>query len=168
MFSFIACGGPSEQQKALEEAGLVESRRSSPEAAAKAAFEIWAQEAGIPYRNERYNGIYNDGTFATIHIRAEFRKRLEYPWLENEAELECKKVAKEWECERRMYFQLTQAERARQQRMAMATATAQAAAWAATATAEALSREATATAETAVIATPEAVVLPQLRHNWPP
>jgi len=111
-----------------------------PQVAAKEAFEQWAQQAGIPYRDVRYETLRDDGTYAAVRIVAQFRQAADAPWLENEAEVECRKVGEQWQCESWMYWQLTKAE---QERVAAATATASAASFA-TATAEAA---ATATLE---------------------
>ncbi|MBC7347774.1 MAG: hypothetical protein H5U00_10065 [Clostridia bacterium] len=135
--SFVACGGPSEQQKALEEAGIAEPRRGSPEAAAKAAFELWAQQVGMPYRNDRYTVLSNDGTFATVRIIAQFRETAESEWLEQQAIVECRNVGGKWQANAWMYFELTQAEQERIKARQKATATAQALQQQATATAEA-------------------------------
>jgi hypothetical protein len=107
--------GPTEQQQALEQAGVLQPRRESPEAAASAAFEIWAQEQGMPYQTMTYQVLTNDGTFATVRITAYFREAIEADWLENEAEIECRNVGGDWQCDQSMlYFALTPEEAARQ------------------------------------------------------
>ncbi len=65
--------------------------------------------------------IYNDGTFATMHIMAEFKESPEEPWLEHKAKVECKKVGEQWQCESWMHFQLTAEERAKLDAAATAT-----------------------------------------------
>lgn len=84
-----ACGGPSPQQKTID----------SPMAAAEATFEVWAQVAGIPYRNERYSVTSNDGTFATVWITAELRETVAVPWTEGRVSLKCKKIGERWQCD---------------------------------------------------------------------
>ncbi|MCB0166439.1 MAG: hypothetical protein KDI79_19575 [Anaerolineae bacterium] len=115
--NLIACSSdePNEQQKVLEEAGLVEAVRTSPEAAAKAAFNIWAKNKGTPYQNESYVTVSNDNTFATVNVIAEFRETAEADWLEKESYIECKKVGDEWQCDQIFSFQLTDAQQAKMQ-----------------------------------------------------
>lgn len=139
--------GPSEQQQALEQAGLVQPKRGSPEAAAKAAFEIWAQRGGRPYQNVTYQILTNDGTFATVRVLADLRSAAEAPWLENEAQIECRNVGGEWQCDEPWYFALTAAEETREANRQLATATARVHAQQATATAVVEAQQAAATAE---------------------
>ena len=94
-----------------------------PESAARKAFEEYAQSTGTPYKDARFQTLSNDGTFAIVRITAKLRESAEAPWLEHEAEIECKKVGKQWQYEPWMYFRLTQAE---QEKTVSATATAEA------------------------------------------
>lgn len=167
-----ACGVPSEQRKALEEAGIVEPGRSSPEAAAKAAFEIWAQQVGIPYRNVRYNVINNDGTFATVRIVVQLRETVESDWLDQQADIECRKVGNRWQADSRMHFQLTAEEKARLDAAATATRVAIEATRGAIEAMAALEATATAAAEATmapqVTATAIAQAIQELESLWGP
>lgn len=113
-----ACGGPSPQEQTLEEAGLIEIERNSPEAAAKRAFQVWVD---TPYRNESVELLKTDGDFATVRIIAQFRASAESAWLEHEAKVECQKVGKSWRAPSWMHFELTAAEQERQRQRADAT-----------------------------------------------
>ena len=93
--ALAACGKPSP---------------GSPEAAAEAAFEIWTQQTGIPYKDVRYDVVSNDGTFATVRIIGQFRESVEAPWTEEQANVECRKVGRDWQCDEWMSFSLTEEE----------------------------------------------------------
>lgn len=105
----VACGG---------------LRSGSPEADAEAAFGIWAERAGMPFRKAHYNTISNDNTYATVRIVAEFRESAESDWLEQQADLECRKVSGEWQCDQYLNFQLTDLQKAELDSHIQATATA--------------------------------------------
>ncbi|MBC8492347.1 MAG: hypothetical protein H8D43_01075 [Chloroflexi bacterium] len=170
MLSFAACGGPSEQQKALEEAGVVEPRPDSPEAAAKAAFETWAKQVGIPYRNVHCNVLSNDGTFAAVRIVAQLRETVESDWLEQQADVECRKVGDRWQSDTQMYFQFTAEEKARRDAAATATRVAIEATRTAIEVMAALEATATAVAKATiapqVTATAIAQALQELEGRW--
>ena len=53
-----------------------------PEAAARIAFEQWAQQNGVPCRDVHLQTLNNDGVFATVRITAMFKESPEAPWLE--------------------------------------------------------------------------------------
>ena len=103
----VGCGGPSPQEKALEQTGLVVPERGFPEAAAQAAFEVWARNQSTPYQNVRYKIVSNDGTFATVRVVGELRKRSEDNWLEQQADVDCRRVGDEWQCDQWFSFELS-------------------------------------------------------------
>lgn len=72
---------------------------SGPESVAYPAFEQWAQQNGIPFRDVNIEVIENDGTYATLHIIAWFRESQQSQWLENEAEIVCRNVGGMWQCD---------------------------------------------------------------------
>ena len=97
-----ACAGPSAQEQAFEEAGLVEVGRSSPEATAERAFEVWVD---TPYRNASFDLVETDGTFATISIVVEFRETPGSGWTQHSTTVGCRKVGNEWRCDTYFDFQ---------------------------------------------------------------
>ena len=76
--------------------GLLPS--DDPEIAAKTAFEKWAQQAGVPYKNVVYQTIHNDGTFATVRLQATLKESPIEDWLDKTADIECRHVKSEWQC----------------------------------------------------------------------
>ena len=134
------------------------SRRSSsggPEEVAAAAFEGWAQQTGVPYKEARQEMLHNDGVFATVRIAVKFRASSNSPWREHTADVQCRNVGGKWRADTRtIYLELTEAEQEKQKKQVMATSTAAARAWFATATVEAV-KAATVQAEQ-VIATANA------------
>jgi len=84
--------------------------RSSPEAAAEEAFEIWAQETGRPYKDTQYSETANDGTFATVRITSTLRYSAESDWVEMYADVECRNVGGEWQADPWMHFKSTKME----------------------------------------------------------
>lgn len=72
---------------------------TGPESAAQNAFEAWAKTKGVPYQNVQIGVVQNDGTFATIHILAEFRSAQELPWIQQETQFKCHKVGQDWQCD---------------------------------------------------------------------
>jgi formylglycine-generating enzyme required for sulfatase activity len=141
------------------------------EAIAQETFETWARGRREPFRDAVVTVGESDGFFATVRVTAWFRPGRDAPWEEREAEVECRRVAEEWQCDQWFDFQLTAGEltrRAQATATAEAQATATAIAWAratatveaqATATAIAWAR-ATATAEAPVTATAQARAAP--------
>lgn len=105
--ALTACGAPS----------------GSLKAAARAAFERWTQDAETPYSDVRYRTVSDDGTFATIRIMAFFRPEAEAGWREMQADLECRKVTGEWQCDPSLNFTLSAAEQERLAKTLSATAT---------------------------------------------
>lgn len=120
----LSCGRPHAQQEVLEQSGLVVPSRSSPVEAAKATFEQWAQQMGIPFRNDTYAVTTNDGTFATVLITAEFRESVGADWLEKSTDLQCKNVGGEWQCDRWFDFRQTANQQKKLEEQGKATATA--------------------------------------------
>ena len=47
-----------------------------PEAAAKTAFEQWAQQNGVPYKDARFQTLNNNGVFAAVRITAMFKQHI--------------------------------------------------------------------------------------------
>lgn len=121
-----------------------------PQTIAKEAFEQWAEEAGIPYEDVRYETLSDDGTFATVRVTAFFRESAEAGWREMQADVECRKLAGEWRCDEHLSFTLSEAEQERILAAQNATATVMMAAQNATATtimATHIAAQATATAD---------------------
>jgi hypothetical protein len=74
----------------------------APEAAAKNNFSEWAVNIRIPYKNEKFQTIANDGTFATVLVTVDIKMSGE--WDEKQTEIHCEKVDDDWECDRSMQF----------------------------------------------------------------
>jgi hypothetical protein len=73
-----------------------------PEAAAKISFLEWAGNIRVPYRNENFQTINNDGTLATVLITVDLK--IEGEWQEKQTEIQCEKVDNDWQCYRSMQF----------------------------------------------------------------
>jgi len=86
---------------------------AGPQSKAREAFEQWAEEAGTPYEDVRYETLSDDGTFATVRVTAFFAESPESGWREMQADVECRKVAGEWGCDQYFSFGLSEAERQR-------------------------------------------------------
>jgi hypothetical protein len=78
------------------------STMDGPEAAAKSNFSEWAVNIRVPYRNENFQTIKNDGTLATVLITVKLKLKGE--WKEKQAEIQCKKVDMDWQCNHSMEF----------------------------------------------------------------
>jgi hypothetical protein len=74
-----------------------------PEATAKNNFSEWAVNIRTPYRNEDFQTINNDGTFATVLITVDLK--IKGQWEEKHTEIQCKKVGDDWQCDRAMQFE---------------------------------------------------------------
>lgn len=72
------------------------------------SFEDWVS---IPYRDVKVSVVENDGTFAKVLVTAEFLESPESEWMAKEANIDCRKVGREWQCDTYFYFQLTSAQR---------------------------------------------------------
>jgi hypothetical protein len=116
---------------------------SNPEVEVKAAFEKWASQAGVPYKDVSYQTIKNDDTFATVRVQATLKQSATEDWLTKQVDIECRHVGSEWQCGSAFVFSLTEAEQARQAQIASGTATAAAIKLQATATEYARQAEAT-------------------------
>ncbi len=92
---------------------LVSCSVGGAQSAARGAFEEWAQEAGIPYTDVGLETLSDDGTFATVRVTALFRESAEGGWHEMQADIECRQVAGEWECNQYLHFTLSETERER-------------------------------------------------------
>lgn len=68
------------------------------EAAAKAAFEVWAADNDVPYRDLQIAMDSNDGYFAKARLTAWFRPSADTEWEEREAAIDCKRVGEAWRC----------------------------------------------------------------------
>ncbi|MBW8011708.1 MAG: hypothetical protein FVQ83_10785 [Chloroflexi bacterium] len=104
------------------------SNLNVPEAVARSAFENFVLSRGWPHRDEKFETVSNDGTFATVKITTFFRFQADEHWQEQEALLECWKVGSQWQCDAILYFELSQREQQivqAQQAQQDATATAQ-------------------------------------------
>jgi len=78
------------------------STMDGPEATAKNNFSEWAVNIRAPYRNENFQTINNDGTFATVLITVDLKIKGE--WKEKQTEIQCAKVDEDWQCDRLMQF----------------------------------------------------------------
>lgn len=78
------------------------SPMDGPEAAAKNNFSEWAVNIRVPYRNENFQTINNDGTFSTVRITVELKIKGE--WTEKQLEIQCERADDDWQCERAMQF----------------------------------------------------------------
>jgi phosphonate transport system substrate-binding protein len=131
----------SSEQEPSGGAEPVKPGTDSAEAAAQRSFDSWAKERGTPYRDPEFTVLESDGVFADVRLVVDLRDSADSDWEECEAEIECRKVGDEWQCDYKFDFQWTEAQWQRKEEQDAATATARAA----TATA----RSATATAEAA-------------------
>ena len=75
-----------------------------PEAAAKAAFEEWAQANGVPYKDVRIQVMESDKAFAKVRIIARFKSGADAPWREKAANIECRNVGGKWQADSTMTF----------------------------------------------------------------
>ncbi len=75
----------------------------APEAATKTNFSEWAVNIRVPYRNEDFHTITNDGTSATVRITVELK--IKGKWTEKQTEIRCKNLDETWQCEHAMQFQ---------------------------------------------------------------
>jgi hypothetical protein len=114
-----------------------------PEMAAQTAFEDWARQAGVPYKNVSCHVTRNDDAFATVQIRATLKESALEDWLDKQAEIECRHVGAEWQCNSAIAFSLTQAAQDKQNQAATGTAAASTIKLQATATEQARQLEAT-------------------------
>lgn len=82
---------------------------SGPERAAKSAFGYWAQENGVPYQNDHYEVLNNDGAFATVKIIADFKQREDDDWVEMEGKLNVRNLGGNWQADTyyNLKFQVT-------------------------------------------------------------
>ena len=91
------------------------------EQAASRAFEKFAQEQGVPYKDVSVKTISNDGTYATVRVTAWFRSSAVSDWLEQYADIEVRNVGGQWQADIWMSFKITDAEKSRQNERAKAT-----------------------------------------------
>jgi hypothetical protein len=73
-----------------------------PEAATKRNFSEWAVNIRVPYRQEHFHTIRNDGVLATVQITVELKIRGE--WTEKQTDVHCENVDETWQCDRAMQF----------------------------------------------------------------
>lgn len=79
------------------------SRMDGPEAAAKVSFSEWAVNIRIPYRNESFQTISNDGTVSTVRITVDLK--MNGKWIEKQIDVQCEKTTEEdWLCDRSIQF----------------------------------------------------------------
>jgi hypothetical protein len=97
-------------------AALTAEARTTPtpsgelETVVQEAFEAWAQGQGEPFRDVVVTVGESDGFFATVRVVAWFRPGRDVPWEERKAEVECRRVGAEWQCDREFRFGLTLAD----------------------------------------------------------
>jgi Tol biopolymer transport system component len=72
---------------------------SGPELVAKSAFGNWAQENRMPYQNDHYEVLNNDGAFATVKIIADFKQREGDDWVEMEGILNVRNLGGNWQAD---------------------------------------------------------------------
>jgi len=124
-----SCGGgeatPPSGAAETAEAQTTPTPSSDLEGVVQEAFGAWAQRQGEPYRDVVVQLGESDGYFALVQVVAWFRPGRDAPWEERKAEVECRLVGEEWQCNQWFGFQLTAREVA-QRTQATATAEAQA------------------------------------------
>ncbi len=72
--------------------------------AARTAFEQWAWQEGVPYRNVTCTLLGSDETFATVQIIGELRRSSDSPWQEEQGTVECRKIGQAWKCDAEISF----------------------------------------------------------------
>lgn len=82
----------------------------SPQGAIQAAFEEWAKEQGVPYKDARFEELTNDGAYATVRVTAHFKPNASGEWVEMQAEIEAKRMGQEWQASRQIEFRFSEAE----------------------------------------------------------
>lgn len=78
------------------------SEMDGPEATAKNNFSEWAVNIRIPYRNESFQTIKNNGTDATVLVTVDLKIKGE--WIEKHIQIDCEKLDKDWQCDRSMQY----------------------------------------------------------------
>ena len=79
------------------------STMDGPEAAAKTSFSEWGVNIRMPYRNETFETIAEDGNSATVKLTVELK--VEGEWTTKQAEIPCIFNDEHWECERAIKFE---------------------------------------------------------------
>ncbi len=75
--------------------------------AARAAFEEWAWQEGVPYRNVTCALLSSDDTFATVQLVGELRRSSTFPWQEEQGTVECRRIGQAWKCDTQISFSLS-------------------------------------------------------------
>jgi len=91
----------------------ITSTPSALDAEVRVTLTAWAQALGLPFRDTVVEVRKSDGFFATVRVVAWFRPTREDAWEEREAEIECRQVGGQWQCEQDFTFVITAGERAR-------------------------------------------------------
>jgi len=78
------------------------------EAEAAVAFEAWAVEESVPYKEVSYQVIEGDETFVTVRVTAMLRESAAAAWLEKQADIECRLVGEQWQCDSYFAFSPTE------------------------------------------------------------
>lgn len=78
------------------------SKMDGPEAAAKISFSEWAVNIRMPYKNESFQTISNDGAFSTVRITVDLK--MNGKWTEKQIEVQCEKIEEDWQCDRSIQF----------------------------------------------------------------
>ena len=139
VLSLSACSSPPVITTAGPGAGTAVG--GSPEDVVRTAFVAFAKQQGVPYRNEKFSLLSNDGAFAVFKVTVEFRRSAQTDWQEYDSRSETRKVGGAWQTPLSFAFQPSTAEVARQQEIAAATARAQAEAQAKASAAAELARQ---------------------------
>jgi hypothetical protein len=66
---------------------------------ARESFESYVSFASTPYRNEKIKVVSSDDNYATVNVSAEFQFTKGGKWIEQETNIECRKVGKDWQCD---------------------------------------------------------------------
>lgn len=74
----------------------------APEAATKINFSEWAVNIRMPYKNESFHTMSNDGSLATVKITVELK--INGKWTEKQIEVHCENIDNTWQCDRAMKF----------------------------------------------------------------
>ncbi|MCX6020516.1 MAG: hypothetical protein NTZ05_02075 [Chloroflexi bacterium] len=70
-----------------------------PEATAKQSFTAWATKSSTPYKDISSKVVKSDGTFATVRINVNLRPQADVDWAEYSADIPCRNVGGQWQCE---------------------------------------------------------------------
>lgn len=81
------------------------STMDGPEAAAKTSFSEWGVNIRIPFRNETFETITDDGASATVRLTVDLK--IEGAWITKQADIPCIFIDDHWQCDRAIQFKET-------------------------------------------------------------